>query len=101
MLSPGLSVHGPPPASDTTESSFVVASVILACWASNSAKPLAKFSVVALLTALDVSHEKLEDGGGGGFLGQFTHLLCSVLHGSWTLAPIPWLCALVALGPSP
>ena len=28
---PGLSLHGPPPAYDTTESSFVVASVIFAC----------------------------------------------------------------------
>ena len=58
----------------------MVASVIFACWTSNSSKPLAKFSVVALLVALDVSHEKLEDGGGGGFSGQFVHLLCSASH---------------------
>ena len=83
FVSPGLASHGPPLTSDTTMSSFVVASVIFACWAASSSEPLAKLSGVASLTMLDVPHEEVEDGGGGGGSGQFTHFLCSASHGSW------------------
>ena len=98
---PGILSQGPPPASDTTESRFVVVSVILACWASNYSNPLAKFSGLASLTALDVPHEKMDDCGEGGVSDQFMHLLCSASHGSWALAPIPQLRALVALSSTP
>ena len=73
----------------------------VASWWHLSSSPLVKFSVVASLTMLDVPHEKMEDSGGGGGSSQLIHLLCSASHGSWALAPIPRLRALVAIGPSP
>ena len=59
------------------EISLTVASDIFDCWIFNSSNPLAKFSVVVLLIVLEVSPEKVEYGGRGGFSGQFLHLLCS------------------------
>ena len=79
----------------------MVASVIFACWVASSSELLAKLSGVASLTLLDIPREEVEDGGGGGDSGQFTHLLCSASHGSWVWAPAPRLCAFVAIGPSP